>query len=97
MTSLLQCCNKIGIHWTVITYFSGFMGYASDVYSVVSLHDVRNDDDDQLYYTQIFINKELRDQYKIKLDTQAKIFQNLNGQFGEFFFPSLFGYFLVSF
>lgn len=66
--------------------FSGFIGYAPDVYSVVSSRDIRNDDDDQLYYTQIFINKELREKYKIKLDTQAKIFQNLNGQFGEFSF-----------
>lgn len=62
---------------------SGFIGYASDLYSIVSSHDVRDTDDDQLYYSQIFINKELRDKYKIKLDTQAKIFQNLNGQFGE--------------
>lgn len=62
---------------------SGFIGYASDLYSIVSSRDVRDTDDDQLYYSQIFINKELRDKYKIKLDTQAKIFQNLNGQFGE--------------
>lgn len=61
----------------------GFIGYASDLYGVVSSHDIRNDDDDQLFYSQIFINKELRDKYKMKLDTHSRIFQNLNGQFGD--------------
>lgn len=70
-------------------FISGFIGYAPELYSVVSSHEIRNDDDDQLFYTQIFINKDLRNKYKIKLDTQAKIFQNLNGQFGEFIFYTL--------
>ena len=66
-------------------FFSGFIGYASDLYGVVSSHDIRNDEDDQLYYSQIYINKELRNKYKMKLDTHSRIFQNLNGQFGELF------------
>lgn len=62
---------------------SGFIGYAPELYEIATLHDVRNLDDDQLYYTEIFLDKELRGKYSMKLDTQAKIFQNLNGQYGK--------------
>lgn len=61
----------------------GFMGYASEMYKIVSDQEIENEEDDQLYYTNIFLNKNKRDQYRIKLDTQAKIFQNLNGQFSD--------------
>ncbi|XP_053633832.1 procollagen-lysine,2-oxoglutarate 5-dioxygenase 1 [Cherax quadricarinatus] len=61
----------------------GFIGYASEVHKIVSSQDISNLDDDQLYYTQIFLDKNLREKYKIKLDTQANIFQNLNGQLGD--------------
>ncbi|XP_076046285.1 procollagen lysyl hydroxylase [Oratosquilla oratoria] len=57
----------------------GFIGYAPEMYKIVSQHPVKNGDDDQLYYTKIFLNEELRDKYNMKLDTQAKVFQNLNG------------------
>lgn len=61
----------------------GFIGYAQEVYKIVTSHDITDGDDDQLYYTQIFLEKALRDKYKIKLDTQANIFQNLNGQLAD--------------
>ncbi|KAK7085361.1 Procollagen-lysine,2-oxoglutarate 5-dioxygenase 1, partial [Halocaridina rubra] len=61
----------------------GFIGYAPEMFKIVALQDIENNEDDQLYYTNIFINKNLRDKFGIKLDIQAKIFQNLNGQFTD--------------
>ncbi|KAK3866303.1 hypothetical protein Pcinc_028164 [Petrolisthes cinctipes] len=61
----------------------GFIGYAPELYKIVTSHDITNQDDDQLYYTKVYLDKQLRENYSIKLDTQAKIFQNLNGQFGD--------------
>lgn len=40
---------------------------------------IKNKDDDQLYYTKTFLDPELREKFKIKLDHESEIFQNLNG------------------
>ncbi len=37
-----------------------FMGYASEVYKMVSHKEVKDTDDDQLYYTEIFLDDHLR-------------------------------------
>lgn len=55
-----------------------FMGYASDVYEMLKT-PVKNKDDDQLYYTKVFLDSNLRSKLKIKLDYESEIFQNLNG------------------
>jgi hypothetical protein len=44
---------------------------------------VANDDDDQLFYTNVYLNEELRNKFHIKLDHRSDIFQNLNGAVGE--------------
>ena len=44
--------------------------------------DIENKDDDQLFYTKIFLNG--IEDVKIKLDTKAELFQNLNGAVGRF-------------
>ena len=62
----------------------GFIGYAPDLYKIVTQVPVADADDDQLFYTKIFLNDELREQYKIKLDNRAEIFQNLNGAVCKF-------------
>lgn len=59
------------------------MGYAKDLYEMVSYKEVDNQDDDQLYYTTIYLDTKLREKWQIKLDHQANIFQNLNGAVGE--------------
>ena len=38
----------------------GFVGFASQLFSVVSHEDLRPSDDDQLYYTKIFLDPHLR-------------------------------------
>ncbi|KAK6733911.1 hypothetical protein RB195_017586 [Necator americanus] len=56
-----------------------FLGYAKEFYKMISLKEVADDDDDQLYYTMIYLDPELRKELKIGLDTMSRIFQNLNG------------------
>lgn len=46
-------------------------------------HAIDDVEDDQLYYTKIFLNKEKRDKLKLKLDHKAEIFMNLNGAIDE--------------
>lgn len=33
----------------------GFMGYAKEVYALMSHHEVKDTDDDQLYFTKLFL------------------------------------------
>ncbi|KPM08141.1 endothelin-converting enzyme 2-like protein 2 [Sarcoptes scabiei] len=58
----------------------GFIGYANDLYELVNADRIRNDDDDQLYYTRLYLDPKYRDQLRIKLDTNSLLFQNLNGE-----------------
>ena len=60
----------------------GFIGYASDLYAILSLMNIEDSDDDQLYYTRIYVDPELREKYQIKLDHRSQIFENLNGAIG---------------
>ena len=55
----------------------GIIGYAPDMYDMISLRQVNHTDDDQLYYTHVFL--EDRHTRNIKLDRRAELFQNLNG------------------
>lgn len=61
----------------------GFMGYAPQLYKVVTSSQIKNIDDDQLFYTKIYLNEELRKTLSIKLDHKAEIFQSLNGAVGD--------------
>ena len=59
----------------------GFIGPANRLFKM--LEDggsVENLDDDQLFYTKIYINDELRTELKMTLDHKAELFQNLNGE-----------------
>ena len=57
----------------------GFIGYAKDIYAIVNHLEVQDSDDDQLYYTKIFLDEDFQAKHKIKLDHKSEIFQNLNG------------------
>ncbi|CAJ0606927.1 unnamed protein product [Cylicocyclus nassatus] len=56
-----------------------FLGYAKDFYKMITLREVKDDEDDQLYYTKIYLDEDLRDELQIGLDSASRIFQNLNG------------------
>lgn len=58
-----------------------FMGYASDINALIE-KDIADTDDDQLYYTKAYLDKDFREKHQIKLDHKSEIFQNLNGVVG---------------
>ncbi|TPP65032.1 Procollagen-lysine 2-oxoglutarate 5-dioxygenase [Fasciola gigantica] len=60
-----------------------FMGPASLLYEIVSASEIKDDDDDQLYYTKLFLNSDMRKRLGMVLDHSATIIQNLNGALNE--------------
>ncbi|KAK1117502.1 hypothetical protein K0M31_016535 [Melipona bicolor] len=57
----------------------GFIGYASDIYAILTYAPIKNKDDDQLFYTLAYLDEKLRERHEIKLDHKSEIFQNLYG------------------
>jgi len=55
----------------------GIIGYAPTFYSILNEKAIEHTDDDQLYYSKIYLSDNTK--YKMKLDYRANIFQNLNG------------------
>ncbi|GFQ84648.1 multifunctional procollagen lysine hydroxylase and glycosyltransferase LH3, partial [Trichonephila clavata] len=55
----------------------GFMGYAPYIYEIVTSSPLKDEEDDQLFYTKIYLDEDLRKKWSIKLDHKAEIFQNL--------------------
>lgn len=76
-------------HWHfVFTFdklnsFSGFIGYAPELYQLVTAKDVQDTDDDQLYYTHMYLDPDMRKQLNMKLDHRSTLFQNLHGALGK--------------
>lgn len=62
----------------------GFIGYASDIYAISTYLPIKNRDDDQLFYTNAYLNKKLREEHEIKLDHKSEIFQNLYAAVGMY-------------
>ncbi|MBN3306948.1 PLOD3 dioxygenase, partial [Amia calva] len=60
-----------------------FIGFAPQINSIVQSWKLRDDDDDQLFYTQFYLNKGLREKFNMTLDHRSRIFQNLNGAIEE--------------
>lgn len=60
-----------------------FIGYAPSLWQLFQkmtdkdLNVIKNDEDDQLLFTKTFLNSEIRSNFSIVLDNQAKLFQNL--------------------
>jgi len=44
---------------------------------------IQDADDDQLYFTKLYLNEDLRAELKLKLDSKSTIFHNLNGATSE--------------
>ncbi|XP_013147988.1 PREDICTED: procollagen-lysine,2-oxoglutarate 5-dioxygenase 3 isoform X2 [Papilio polytes] len=60
----------------------GFIGYLSEINTILNAKKIKNNEDDQLYYTKVYLS-ELRDSLKINLDHKSEIFQNLNGALSD--------------
>ncbi|XP_061492936.1 procollagen-lysine,2-oxoglutarate 5-dioxygenase 2 isoform X2 [Rhineura floridana] len=61
----------------------GFIGYSSAVNSIVQQWNLQDNDDDQLFYTKIYIDQIKREHINITLDHKCNIFQALNGAVDE--------------
>ncbi|CAK1554915.1 unnamed protein product [Leptosia nina] len=60
----------------------GFIGTLADMLQLLS-KPLRDGEDDQLYYTQLYLDEQLRADLDIALDHRSQIFQSLNGAFSE--------------
>ncbi|XP_077410030.1 procollagen-lysine,2-oxoglutarate 5-dioxygenase 2 isoform X2 [Vanacampus margaritifer] len=61
----------------------GIIGYAPYINRIVSQWNLHDNDDDQLFYTKIFVDPLQRDSLNMTLDHKCQIFQNLNGAIDE--------------
>ncbi|CAK1588743.1 unnamed protein product [Parnassius mnemosyne] len=61
----------------------GFIGYLPEIYEILNAKEIKDKDDDQLYYTKIYLDKNMRETLKISLDHKSEIFQNLNGALSD--------------
>lgn len=61
----------------------GFIGYPRELNEILQYSALKDDGDDQRYYTTLFLERSLRGKWNMKLDTRSEIFQNLNGALGD--------------
>lgn len=61
----------------------GFIGYASDIYAILTYAPIKNKDDDQYFFTKAYLDEKLREHHQIKLDHKSEIFQNLYSAVGK--------------
>ena len=55
------------------------IGYAPDLYRVVSHWPLSSQDDDQEYYARIFTDAELRRRFDMAIDYRSELFQTVDG------------------
>lgn len=61
----------------------GFMGFAPELAALVQQWKYKDNDDDQLFYSRLYLDKSQRTKYNMTLDHRSRIFQNLNGAVDE--------------
>ncbi|KAM9584167.1 multifunctional procollagen lysine hydroxylase and glycosyltransferase LH3 isoform 1-T1 [Trichechus inunguis] len=61
----------------------GFIGFAPTIHQIVRQWKYKDDDDDQLFYTHLYLDPGLREKLRLNLDHKSRIFQNLNGALDE--------------
>lgn len=61
----------------------GFIGFAPTIHQIVRQWKYKDDDDDQLFYTRLYLDPGLREKFSLNLDHKSRIFQNLNGALDE--------------
>lgn len=62
------------------------MGYIPEIMNILNRAEIEDTGDDQLYYTQAFLDREFREQNKIQLDHTSNIFQNIFGSESKYIF-----------
>lgn len=61
----------------------GIIGKAGELLAVVSAKTIQDKEDDQLFYTLVYLDEAQRTEMKLKLDHDSDIFMNLNGAKNE--------------
>ncbi|KAM6970816.1 procollagen-lysine,2-oxoglutarate 5-dioxygenase 2 isoform 1-T1 [Tautogolabrus adspersus] len=61
----------------------GIIGYAPHINRIVSQWNLHDNDDDQLFYTKLYLDPLKRESLNMTLDHKCQIFQNLNGAVDE--------------
>lgn len=56
-----------------------FIAYAPELWEILNDKDLADDEDDQLFYTKVYVDETKREKLKFKLDHTSEIFQNLYG------------------
>ena len=56
-----------------------FLGYAPELLRLLENADIFDFEDDQLFYTKLYLDEQIRTDLKIGLDSISRIFFNLNG------------------
>lgn len=56
-----------------------YIGYMPEIMELLERKDIQDTDDDQLYFTEAYLDENLREKLKFQLDHESQIFQNLNG------------------
>ncbi|XP_010789316.1 procollagen-lysine,2-oxoglutarate 5-dioxygenase 2-like [Notothenia coriiceps] len=62
---------------------TGIIGYAPFINKVVTQWNLHDNDDDQLFYTKIYVDPLQQHTLNMTLDHKCQIFQNLNGAVDE--------------
>ncbi|XP_028663295.2 procollagen-lysine,2-oxoglutarate 5-dioxygenase 1 isoform X2 [Erpetoichthys calabaricus] len=62
---------------------AGFIGFASSLKKMVQDWNGKDDDSDQLFFTNLYLNPEMRDKINMSLDNKCRIFQNLYSALDE--------------
>ncbi|KAG5900593.1 hypothetical protein JTB14_017451 [Gonioctena quinquepunctata] len=60
-----------------------YIGYVPEILKLLSWQEIENTGDDQLFFTNAYLNEEFRESIQMKLDHTSEIFQNLNGVSAE--------------
>uniref|UniRef100_H0UZC2 procollagen-lysine 5-dioxygenase n=1 Tax=Cavia porcellus TaxID=10141 RepID=H0UZC2_CAVPO len=61
----------------------GFIGFAPTIHQIVHQWKYKDNDDDQLFYTRLYLDPGVREKFSLNLDHKSRIFQNLNGALDE--------------
>jgi procollagen-lysine,2-oxoglutarate 5-dioxygenase, invertebrate len=60
-----------------------YIGFIRNIWNVINFQPIKNDDDDQLFFTEAYLDDEFRKENSFKLDHKSNLFQNLNGNIGK--------------
>ena len=61
----------------------GLIGLKSTILNLIKDLEIKPTDDDQLVYTKLYLDEDVRTENNIKLDHRSSIFHNLNGASSE--------------